>query len=88
MSQSGVTKNPVRGKVVKLSQDGQSVRIHIPTSVVHPKYRKILHREIVVHADTNGNEVAIGQEVDVLPSRRISKTKCWKVTAVYAGQSN
>ncbi len=85
MSEAGVTKNPWRGKVVRVSKDGKTVRVHVPTSVVHSKYGKTLHRHIPLRADTNGNEVAEGQEVDVLPSRRISKSKSWKVTAVFAG---
>ena len=84
MSQAGVTKNPWRGKVVKVSLDGRTVRVHVPTSVFHSKYKKILHRFVPLHADTNGNAVQIGQDVDVLPSRRVSKTKSWKVTAVHA----
>jgi small subunit ribosomal protein S17 len=85
VSQAGVTKNPWRGKIIKVSQDGKTVRVHVPTSVFHSKYKKILHRFIALHADTDGKSVQTGQEVDVLPCRRISKTKSWKVTAVHAG---
>ena len=84
MSQAGVTKNPWRGKVVKVSGYGKTVRVHVPTTVVHTKYKKIQHRFVPVHADTAGNAVQIGYVVDLLPCRRISKTKSWKVTAVHA----
>lgn len=84
MTQAGVTKNPWRGRVVKVSPDGKTVRVHVPTTVVHRKYQKILHRHILIHADVSGQVVAVDNEVDILPCRRISKTKSWKVTAVRA----
>lgn len=87
MSVEGVTKNPWRGKVVRVSKDGKTVRVHVPTSVVHTKYKKILHRHIPLHADTDGKAVSEGQLVELLPCRRISKTKSWKVTGVLPGHS-
>lgn len=84
MSREGVAKNPWRGRVVKVSSDGRTIRVHVPTSVFHSKYKKILHRFTRLHADTAGKVVGVGQEVDLLPCRRISKTKSWMVTAVYS----
>lgn len=84
MSQVGVSKNPWRGTVVKVSADGKTVCVHVPTTVVHRKYKKILHRHVPIHADAAGQVVTIGNQVDILPCRRISKTKSWKITAVHA----
>lgn len=84
MVQASVTNNPWKGRVVKVSPDGKTVRVHVPTTVLHPKYKKILHRFVPIHADTAGLSVEVGTEVDLLPCRRISKTKSWKVTAIHA----
>ncbi len=70
--------------MVKVSVDGKTVCVDVPTSVVHRKYKKILHRHVSIHADASDHSVAVGTVVDILPCRRISKTKSWKVTAVHA----
>ncbi len=82
MVENKVTKNPVRGKIVAISLDGSTARIEVPRVVEHKKYGKRLHRMISLHVDTNRKEVKVGSSVEILPSRRISKTKSWKFVAV------
>lgn len=77
-----VTKNPVRAKVIAISKDGKSARVEVPTVVKDPRYHKGLRRVVSLHVHTGNKEVALGGMVDVLPSRRISKTKSWTVVSV------
>jgi small subunit ribosomal protein S17 len=77
-----VTKNPVRARVVGLSKDGKTAKVEVPRVVVAPRYGKRLRREISLHVDSTGAQVAVGKEVMILPCRRISKTKSWKVVSV------
>lgn len=77
-----VTKNPVRAKVVTLSKDGKTAKVEVPTVVIAGMYGKRLHRVIALHVDTADQKIAVGSFVNVLPCRRISRTKSWKVVSV------
>lgn len=77
-----VTKNPVRAKVVVLSKDGKTAKVEVPRVVADSLYGKRLRREISLHVDVAGADVAVGKEVMILPCRRISKTKSWKVVSI------
>jgi small subunit ribosomal protein S17 len=81
-TETKVTKNPVKAKIVALSLDKSTARVEIPRVVEDKKYGKRLHRTISLHVDTNSKEVKVGSLVDILPCRRISKTKSWKVISV------
>ena len=77
-----VTKHPVRARVVGLSKDGKTAKVEIPRVVVDERYGKRLRREISLHVDAAEAKVVVGKEVMILPCRRISKTKSWKVVSV------
>ena len=47
-----------------------------------PRYEKIISRTTKVHAHDEKNESKAGDRVRVSASRPISKTKCWRITAV------
>lgn len=81
-----VTKNPVRAKVVGLSKDGKTATVEIPTVVEHKVYGKRLHRITSLHVDTAHKDVKTGSQVYILPSRRISKSKSWKVVEVVSAK--
>ena len=77
-----VTKNPVRAKIVTLSKDGKTAKVEVPRVVADPLYGKRMRREISLHVDVAGANVTVGKEVMILPCRRISKTKSWKVVSI------
>lgn len=76
------TKNPVRAQVMSLSKDGKTARVEVPTVVRDDRYQKSMRRVISLHVDTASLAVSPGGFVNVLPCRRISKTKSWKVVSV------
>jgi len=51
-------------------------------SVKHPKYGKYYRRSTMLHAHDEGNEAKAGDVVEVTACRRLSKTKCWRLTKV------
>lgn len=75
------SKNPLRARVVGLSKDGKTAKVEVPRVVVAERYGKRLQREISLHVDARGVGVVVGKEVMILPCRRISKTKSWKVVS-------
>jgi ribosomal protein S17 len=80
---SNVTMNPVRANVTGVSKDGRTAKVEIPTIVAHGKYGKRLQRVTRLSVDTSAVAgVVAGVSVSILPCRRISKTKSWKILAV------
>ena len=76
-------KNPVRGRVSRLSADGRTAKVEIPRIVAHPRYGRRMHLSSCVFAEAGGMEgISAGSYVDILPCRPVSKTKSWKVVAV------
>lgn len=83
MESKKITKNPIRGRVVALSKDTKTVKVEIPRVVPNKTYGKRLHLHTTVFADTFGIEnISLGKNVEILPCRRISKNKSWKVVSV------
>lgn len=83
MESKKITKNPIRGRVVALSKDTKTVKVEIPRVVPNKTYGKRLHLHTTVFADTFGIEdIALGKNVEILPCRRVSKNKSWKVVSV------
>lgn len=82
VSEEKVTMNPLKARVVAVSKDGRSGKVEVPTVVTHEKYGKRLHRVISLHVDTGRKDIKVGSMVNILPSRRISRTKSWKVVSV------
>lgn len=51
-------------------------------SVRHPKYGKYYRRSTMLHAHDENGEAHVGDVVEVTACRRLSKTKCWRLTKV------
>jgi|GEM_PF-638488 len=84
-SQAGKTMNAVKANVVSISKDGHTVKVEIPTVVQDKMYGKRLHRVTTLLVDSgNTPAITVGAVVSILPSRRISKNKSWKIVGVVA----
>ncbi len=74
---------PTRGKrelrmgtVVAKSGD-KSIRVRFDYMVRHPKYGKYLKRRTTLSTHDGDNQASVGDMVEVMSCRRMSKTKCW-----------
>ena len=77
-------KNPVRARVATLSADGRTAKVEVPRVVAHTRYGRRMHMTSTIFAEAGGIEgVTPGSYVDILPCRPVSKTKSWKVVAVF-----
>lgn len=75
-----VTRNPIRVKVLAISKDGKTAKVQIPRIVPDKIYGKRLYAHTVVFADCSNQEnLALNSEVEILPCRRLSKNKTWKI---------
>ena len=69
------------GYVVSDKMD-KTVVIAIEDNVKHPVYGKIIKRTLKVHAHDEENTCGIGDRVEIMETRPLSKTKRWRVVTI------
>ena len=69
------------GIVVSTKMD-KTVVVAIEDNVKHPVYSKIIKHTLKVHAHDENNECGVGDRVEVMETRPLSKTKRWRVTEI------
>ena len=81
MSEQRNLRKTRTGKVVSDKMD-KTVVVAIVDNVRHPLYKKIIKRTIRVKAHDEKNECGIGDTVQVMETRPLSKDKHWRVSSV------
>jgi small subunit ribosomal protein S17 len=80
------TSRPVvratRVGVVTSDARDKTIRVTLQYQVQHPKYGKYLRRRTVLHVHDEKNEARVGDTVEVMECRPISKTKSWRLLRV------
>ena len=69
------------GQVVSDKMD-KTVVVAIIDRVRHPLYKKIIKRTIKLKAHDETNQCGIGDKVEVMETRPLSKDKRWRVSKV------
>ncbi len=69
------------GKVISTSMD-KTVVVAIEDNVKHPMYGKIVKRTKKLHAHDEENQCSVGDVVEVMETRPLSKTKRWRVVTI------
>ena len=69
------------GMVVSNKMD-KTIVVAIEDNVKHPIYGKIIKRTLKVHAHDENNECSIGDKVEVMETRPLSKTKRWRLVEI------
>ena len=69
------------GLVVSDKMD-KTVVVAIEDNVRHPIYGKIIKRTLKVHAHDENNECGVGDRVEIMETRPLSKTKRWRLVQV------
>ncbi len=80
MSDRNLRKTRV-GRVVSDKMD-KTVVVAITDNVRHPLYKKIIKRTIRFKAHDQRNECGVGDTVEIMETRPISKDKRWRVAAI------
>ncbi len=60
----------------------KSVKVTIPYKIPHPRYLKVINRKTVVHVHDEKNETKIGDKVEIMETRPLSRLKRWRVLKV------
>ena len=69
------------GKVVSDKMD-KTVVVAIQDNVKHPLYKKIIKRTIKLKAHDENNECRIGDRVEIMETRPLSKDKRWRLVQI------
>ena len=69
------------GMVVSDKMD-KTIVVAIEDNVKHPVYGKIIKRTLKVHAHDENNECGIGDKVEIMETRPLSKTKRWRIVEI------
>jgi len=69
------------GFVTSRSGD-KSVKVTVPYKIPHPRYLKVINRKTVVHVHDEKNETHIGDRVEIMETRPLSRLKRWRVIRV------
>lgn len=80
MSERNLRKTRV-GNVVSDKMD-KTIVVAIVDSVAHPLYKKIIKRTIRLKAHDEQNQCAIGDKVEIMETRPLSKDKRWRLVKV------
>ena len=68
--------------VVTSDRTAKTRRVEIPRLVKHPKYGKYLRRRTVCYAHDENDESRLGDTVEIVECRPMSKTKRWLLSRV------
>ncbi len=69
------------GNVTSRSGD-KSVKVTVPFKVPHPRYKKVINRKTVVHVHDEKNETHLGDKVEIMETRPISRLKRWRIVNI------
>lgn len=75
-------RRPTRVGVVTSDRRDKTIRVTVSYTVKHSKYGKYIRRRTVLHAHDERNEAAVGDKVEIMLCRPISKTKSWRLVRI------
>ncbi|PAW83136.1 MAG: 30S ribosomal protein S17 [Opitutia bacterium Tous-C8FEB] len=60
----------------------KSIKVTVAYKTPHPLYHKVVNRQTVLHVHDEANETRVGDKVEVMETRPLSRLKRWRVVAV------
>jgi small subunit ribosomal protein S17 len=60
----------------------KSVKVTIPFKIPHPRYKKIINRKTIVHVHDEKNETHVGDKIEIMETRPISRLKRFRVLRI------
>ena len=81
MTQERALRKTRVGMVVSNKMD-KTIVVAIEDNVKHPIYGKIIKRTLKVHAHDANNECSVGDRVEIMETRPLSKTKRWRLVQI------
>ena len=72
----------VRTGFVESAKCDKTIKVVMERRVKHPKYGKYIRRRTKLHAHDEENLAKLGDQVEIMECRPISKTKRWRLVRV------
>ena len=82
MEDKGRGKRKIQTGTVIGDKMDKTVVVEVRTMVLHPQYKKYLRRRRSYKAHDERNDCRVGDKVEIIQSRPLSKTKCWRVRRI------
>src|ERR1043165_5225840 len=60
----------------------KSVKVTVAYKTPHPLYHKVVNRQTVLHVHDEKNETKVGDKVEVMETRPISRLKRWRIVSI------
>jgi small subunit ribosomal protein S17 len=76
------TRRKTEVGVVTSDKMNKTRRVEIERLVPHPKYGKFLRRRTVCHAHDEQNQTHVGDLVEIMETRPLSKLKRWRIVRI------
>ena len=68
--------------VVTRDKNPKTRRVEISRLVKHPRYGKYIKQRTVCYVHDEKSETRVGDMVEIMESRPLSRTKCWRLVRV------
>lgn len=76
------TKRKTQIGFVSSRSGDKSIKVTVAYKTPHPLYHKVVNRQTVLHVHDEKNETKVGDKVEVMETRPISRLKRWRVISV------
>jgi small subunit ribosomal protein S17 len=60
----------------------KSIKVTVAYKRPHPLYQKVINRQTVLHVHDEENATTVGDKVEVMETRPLSRLKRWRVLAI------
>ena len=75
-------RRKVRRGVVVSDKMQKTVTVKVERLTLHPMYKKFVKRSKTFFAHDERNEARVGDLVQIVETRPLSKNKCWRVESI------
>ena len=72
----------VREGVVVSDKMDKTIVVAIKDKTKHPLYKKTINKTKKLKAHDENNEAGIGDKVEIMETRHVSRDKCWRLVKV------
>ena len=68
--------------IVSSDKMDKTIVVSIKDSVIHPLYKKVIKRTVKFKAHDENNECGIGDKVEIMETRPLSRDKRWRLVRI------
>jgi len=75
------TRRSMQGVVVSDAGE-KTIVVQVERTTRHPLYHKIIRKRKKYHVHDEANEARVGDKVEIMGTRPLSKLKCWRLVQI------